>query len=317
MKPSPQAAARLSTADENEVESKSRTFGDPIGVKQKNSVRIMFQNVNGFGYTKKSVKSLGIRDVINDVKVDAMAMAKLNKNWGKMQRANTLPQICKGWFRNSRTVVSYNQHERRRKNCKIHQPGGMAVVLKGDLAIRAGKSHYDESRLGRWASQIIQGKQGIRTRIVSVYVPIVVTLHGHRKVAVQQQRALLSMGIKEHVLSKFWSDFLSQIDLWLGKGGQLIIGGDWNTNVTTKKFLENFKKRNLIPATSSRHGTNLPATHNNGSKPIDEIFVSSTLSIVAAGYLEHGSALSDHRCANYYLGCTKVLLDVGDKNCGY
>ena len=53
MKPSPQAAARLSTADENEVESKSRTFGDPIGVKQKNSVRIMFQNVNGFGYTKK------------------------------------------------------------------------------------------------------------------------------------------------------------------------------------------------------------------------------------------------------------------------
>ena len=82
----------------------------------------MFQNVNGFGYTKNSVKSLGIRDLINDKKVDIMAMAEMNKNWGRMRRPNTLKQICKGWFRHSRTVVSYNQHERKRKRGATKKP---------------------------------------------------------------------------------------------------------------------------------------------------------------------------------------------------
>lgn len=294
MTSSTQQASRQMSADESITKDECRTFGDPIEVKQKNSIRIMFQNVNGFGYTRKNVKSLVIRDLMNDTKVDAMAMAELNKNWGKMQRTNTLPQVCKGWFRQSRTVVSYNQHERKRKNVKIYQPGGTAVVLKGNLAVRAVKSHYDDLRLGRWSSIIIQGTQGIRTRIVSVYVPIVVTQHGHRKVAVQQQRALLSMGVKEHVLNKFWNDFWMQVDTWLDKGEQLIIGGDWNTNVVAPRFLEKFKKRNLVPAISTKHGNQLPAIHNNGSKSIDEIFISDTLTINAAGYLEHGSNLSDH-----------------------
>ena len=291
----PQAADRPSTAKEEIVKEKGRLFGDLIDFKEKGSIRIMFQNVNGFGYTTKSVKSLGIRDMINDKKVDVMAMAELNKNWGKMRRPNTLPQVCKGWFRRCRTVVAYNQHERRKKKGKIHQPGGTAVVSKGDMALRSGKAEYDSLRLGRWSSQVFQGKHGVTTRVVSVYVPILVSTHGHKKVAVQQQKAFLAMGIKDNVITKFWSDLWKQIDGWLGKGEQLIIGGDWNTDVTKEKFLQQFSKRNLIPTTSTRHGKQLPETHNNGSKPIDEIFISSTLQITAAGYLEHGSAMSDHR----------------------
>ena len=291
----PQASDRPSNANEDIVREKGRIFGDLSEFKEKGSIRFMFQNVNGFGYTTKSVKSLGIRDMINNQKVDVMMMAELNKNWGKMSRPNTLPQVCKGWFRRSRVVVAYNQHERRRRNTKIHQPGGTAVVAKADMALRSGKSTYDDLKLGRWSSQIFQGKAGIKTRVVSVYVPILVSSHGHKKVAVQQQRALLSMGLKDNVITKFWSDFWIQVDQWLAQGEQLIIGGDWNQDVTGKKFLKPFLDRNLLPAISSRHGNELPETHNNGTKPIDEIFLSSTLGITAAGYLEHGRALSDHR----------------------
>lgn len=295
MNPTPQATDRPSSADEEIKREKGRIFGDLSNFKEKGSIRIMFQNVNGFGYTPKSVKSLGIRDVMNEQKVDVMLMAELNKNWGKMCRANTLPQICKGWFRKCRVVVAYNQHERRRRNTKIHQPGGTAVVSKGDMALRSGKAMYDNLKLGRWSSQIFQGKAGIKTRIVSVYVPILVSAHGHKKVAVQQQRALLSMGFKDNVITKFWADFWIQVDKWISDGEQLIIGGDWNKNVTNDKFLKPFLDRNLLPAMSTRHGKELPETHNNGSQPIDEIFISSTLGVTAAGYLEHGSALSDHR----------------------
>ena len=57
MNPSNQQASRQEPAEEKKTKNECWTFGDPIGVKQKNSIRIMFQNVNGFGYTKKSVKS--------------------------------------------------------------------------------------------------------------------------------------------------------------------------------------------------------------------------------------------------------------------
>lgn len=110
----------------------------------------------------------------------------------------------------------------------------------------------------------------------------------------QQQHALLAMGIKEHVIAVFWSDFWRQIDSWLESGEQLVVGGDWNRDVTKDKWLKEFTNRNLLPAMSTKHGKHLLETHNNSTVPIDEIFYSSTLHVKQAGYLEHRSSLSDH-----------------------
>ena len=269
------------------------TFGDECVQKENDTIRICFQNINGFGYTQKSVKSNCVKNLIIDKDIDIMAMAEMNLNWGKLARDNTLPQISKKWFERSKTVVAYNQHEKR-KFFK-HQPGGTAIISRGEVSLRVSKVQYDESRMGRWSSQVLEGKRGVCTRVVSVYVPVITSDHGHKKVACQQQRALLSMGIKTNVIAKFWEDFWLQIDAWIEAGEQLIIGGDWNRNVTKERWLDPFKKRNLIPAMVSRHGQSLPETHNNGTVPIDEIFYSSTLKVLKAGYLEHGSSLSDHR----------------------
>ena len=73
-------------------------YGDICKPKHRNTVRIMFQNVNGFGYTPHSVKSNSIRKLIVRTKTDVMAMAEMNINWGKLSRRNTLPQLCKNWF---------------------------------------------------------------------------------------------------------------------------------------------------------------------------------------------------------------------------
>ena len=170
-----------------------------------------------------------------------------------------------------------------------------AVVSKGDISMRVCETSYNKLKLGRWASQLIQGKAGLKTRVVAVYVPILVSQHGHKKVACQQWRVLLKMGIKDNVIEKYWSDFWLQVDKWIEAGEQLIIGGDWNRKVVNPKFLAEFKKRNLIPATFTHHGSNLPATHNNGSFAIDEIFLSSSIHLQSSGYLEHGANLSDHR----------------------
>ena len=290
MSPNNTGTAQLGSKGVNEKDS--CYFGDVCDNKKSNTVRVMFQNINGFGYSHDSVKAQSIRKLMVTSKVDVMALAELNMNWGKLSRAQTLPQICKRWFQSSKATISYNQHERRKKN--KHQPGGTAVISLNDLSLRHHKHDYDTKKLGRWASQAYQGKGGIITRVVSVYVPIIMKTHGHKKVSCQQQRALLHMGVKSHYIKVFFEDFWKQIDVWLEQGDQLIVAGDWNNDIRKKKFLENFTKRNLIPAIHHVHGNELPPTYNEGSKPIDEIFVSTTLKINACGYLPHGSSLGDH-----------------------
>ena len=71
---------------------------------------------------------------------------------------------------------------------------------------------------------------------------------------------------------------------------------DWNVDVRSNVFLQQFQERHLVPAITTKHGReNAPETYNAGTNPIDEIFVSSTLSVSAGGYLEHGSTQGDHR----------------------
>ena len=125
------------------------------------------------------------------------------------------------------------------------------MISRGDISLRHHKHEYDTRKLGRWASQAFQGKNGLVTRFVSVYVPIVARDHGEKKVAIQQQQALLSLGVKEHFLRVFWQDFWEQVDLWLDQEDQLIVSGDWNQDIHIPKFQEPFLKRNLIPAVHS------------------------------------------------------------------
>ena len=46
---------------------------------------------------------------------------------------------------------------------------------------------------------------------------------------------------------------------------------------------------------SQHDRTQARETYNGGKDPIDEIFVSITLDVKKAGYLEHGSSQGDHR----------------------
>ena len=118
--------------------------------------------------------------------------------------------------------------------------------------------------------------------------------HGNKKIFCQQQDALLRLKVPGAVLKVFWADFWKQIDQWLEEWEKLVIGGDWNEEVTKNKFLQPFLDRSLIPAIQHRHGTNLPATYKRGSCPIDKIFCSSTIKITQAGYGVIGDTKGNH-----------------------
>jgi hypothetical protein len=291
MSPNPQGDHRQSP-QEADSGNNSQIFGDKLSKrKKKGSIRVVFQNINGFG-KKKSSKLISIKDFMIRRNVDIMCMAEMNKNWDVIGRRKALPQIAKRWFAQSRAITAHNVHDRDRSE---YQPGGTGIISKGEVSLHHQKEERDTRWLGRWTSQKFQGKDSISTRVVLVYAPNKTKDFDPRRVFYQQQAVLLSLQISEGVQSIFWNDFWQQVGVWLAEGDQLVISGDWNEDICQKSFLEEFEKRNLLPAIFTSHGPDLPETYNNGSKPIDEIFVSSSLSVKKCGYLEHRETLGDHR----------------------
>ena len=295
MSTTPHPAMNWQHLQDGEVqEINSQEFGDSLSNSNKSNqvIRYSFQNVRGFGTDHEHIRAVAIKNFMETNKIDIMGMVEVNVNWKNLRRKNTLEQIGRKWFEHTRTMASYNSHNRERG---YSLPGGVASITSGPLALRALERQHDERQLGRWGSQKFQGKQGITIRFVSVYVPNVAQDHGKKRIFCQQQDVLLRLKIAGSVLTTFWKDFWNQVDEWLEQGEQLVIGGDWNERVTKDKFLKPFLDRNLLPAIQQKHGKNLPPTYNRGRKPIDEIFCSSTLHIVSAGYSEFGSTKGDHR----------------------
>ena len=80
-------------------------------------------------------------------------------------------------------------------------------------------------------------------------------------------------------MTVFWKDFWEEIDRWIEDGEQLIIGGDWNSDVRKESNITNFRTRELIPANIKKHGIEGPQTYNGGTVPIDEIFTSQVIKV--------------------------------------
>jgi exonuclease III len=267
-------------------------WGDKISKNKNKLIRITFQNIRGFGTTKDSVQSESIREFIEEYNIDIYMMAEVNVNWRIVGKRNSIWDISRRWFERQKVSAAYNQRDR---SCNKYQPGGTAIISRDEVSLRAINIGQDLKRLGRWTWTLFKGKDEKRTRVVSVYVPCLAQTFGCRKVYCQQQKALLHMGCNESVIQVFWNDFWEQIDTWRESGDQLIIGGDWNTDVRNENFLRQFRSRNLIASITDRHGPKGPETYSGGSKPIDEIFCSSSLRVMSAGYLAHGQATGDHR----------------------
>ena len=276
-------------------------WGEQLSKKSDHNIRLIFQNIRGFGTEKEDSKAEHIRQFINEHEVDIMAMSEMNVNWRLVGKKNTMEDITQSWFEHQRVTTAYNQKDR---TCDKYQPGGTSLISRGEMALRVMGSGEDTRKIGRWSWQLLRGKDNIKLRIISVYFPCTTRSEGFKTVVLQQQKALLQQNQKGSVYENFWKDLWKEVDRWVEDGEQIVIGGDWNIDVRKSLFQSEFRKRNLIPAIIDKHGNQAPATYNRGRNPIDEIFVSSTLKVAGCGYLEHGQGLADHR--PIWIDITKV-----------
>lgn len=272
------------------------THGDNLKKKKKNNkIRIAFQNINGLMIEDETVdKRELIKEFINKYNIDFFGIAEVNVNWKLVKRNDSLESLTKEWFENSRVVTAHNTFTRTKTR---YQPGGVAMIAAGDLSLKVQKCTKDSRSMGRWCSMPLQGKNGTIVRVMSVYVtnpPSDKKDHGNKKVFSQQKATLLQQKSTQPVMKVYWSDFWREIDSYIEAGEKLVICGDWNNDLRDTEFLKPFQDRQLVPVSTTRH-PNAPATFSDGSYPIDDIFVSSSLEVTACGFLEHGRNNGDHR----------------------
>ena len=76
----------------------------------------------------------------------------------------------------------------------------------------------------------------------------------------------------------------------------IIVMGDFNidTGMNREKLVATMKKYNIINAIQERYGK-VPATRIDGSKPLDAMFCSRGIAVVAGGCRPGNLALSDHK----------------------
>ena len=67
------------------------TWGNKIGKKYDDTIRIAFQNINGFGYKKEErYRGTLIREFMTQFNIDIMGMAEINANWKRIQKKENI-----------------------------------------------------------------------------------------------------------------------------------------------------------------------------------------------------------------------------------
>ena len=158
---SSEAAAMNRCQRQQETETENhRIWGDVLEKKSKHSIRVLFQNVNGFGWKKEDeTRTKSLYDLMSNTNADMFAMAETNVDWRKCPKKFTIWDKTKEWFENTSTVASNNQNDRHKTP---YQPGGTAIVSQGDMALRQMGRDFDTHRLGRWCSTLYRGKDNIK-----------------------------------------------------------------------------------------------------------------------------------------------------------
>ena len=146
---------------------------------------------------------------------------------------------------------------------------------------------------------VLQGADGIRTRVLCGYNPCHSTKKATRS-SYQQQRRYFIMKEKYCTCprTRFKNDLLAQLSKWREQGDRLIVCMDVNEDIYRKsigKALTMSEDIQMIEAVGNYTGKKIGATFFRGTKPIDGVWVTSDVVIIGACVIPAGYGIGDHR----------------------
>jgi endonuclease/exonuclease/phosphatase family metal-dependent hydrolase len=260
----------------------NRRWGDNLNKKQSSTIRIGFNNINGFKSEINNVNNHDIRSFISKYEFDIFGMSEVNLHWKNCCHHWT--ECTRGWFHRLHTSVAYFKAFPTRASFQV---GGVMQFIMGSTTSRVSKAGKDV--LGRWAWHTLRGKNNRQLRVISAYRPVRNESNAG-SVWNQQQFYADLMNIKLNPHESWIADVSSEIRCWMAAGDSIIMMVDLNDDVMSSQVANTLRRLGLHEIVSKTHG-NITNTHQRGSRPIDGIFVSGEICATACGYIE---SPSDH-----------------------
>ena len=279
-------------------------FGDNHLVRAQGSARLVFQNINTIPDEADDPKQEQLNNWIRSERVDFLLLAELNRYWPAVtptkrwrERVSTMARKDAGFH----SAVAFNTFQPRPTH-STSQFGGCSTSVLNEASHRVTSSGADE--LGRWSWIRLQGRtrdKGHRDLVViSAYRPNPPS-DGHRTVWFQHKAHFSRTNRDADPREAFIKDLSAAVNSWRDAGCSIVLGMDANDDLskfTAKSVRYQMSEIGLQEAILSKHPGSHQATYQRNVRgyPIDGIFVTPDVPIVAAGYYpfdEHVS--SDHR----------------------
>jgi hypothetical protein len=157
----------LQTQEKHRLHNTDR-FGDEISTKQKDTLRIAFQNIGGFLLNRTDIKEENLRSGINSWNFDIFGLVETNIDWRRQSENNNLWHRTREWWEHLHISHSHNTTF---PPIEDKQFGGTALFTINDSAHRVTEKGKDNSNLGRWSWTKLQGKNGYNLTVLAAYRP--------------------------------------------------------------------------------------------------------------------------------------------------
>ena len=282
-----QANTITSGVDHSQVLAEQQ--GDIINNKLDKVFRIGVININGLTHTARNPKNRHIKNVLDTYQFDHFGMAETNCNWSKMDDEDRWYNRAKSMWKKSKSVVANNTRD---ISNDTKQPGGVLSITIGN-AVSSITASGKDSILGRWAWVTYKGKHDIHTTIITGYRPCK-NLKDDNSTYNQHIRYLSVQNIQECPRKLWLTDMKRLVQQKIEEGHQVILLADINEDVKSNNIKNWAAETGIEEIVSTTTELTVP-TSQQGSKPIDGIFVSPSLIHQQAGYFPFGTIQSDHR----------------------
>jgi len=285
----------VSTLDDDEF------YGDNPGSKRSHTDRIFGGNVSNFKvHLHGNEDTQAHFQTLQDWQADVALIVEVGLDPRLLSSEDTIYErnrLCK--VQPIKTTYAYNQTQ---APVDKRLWGGTAVTTLGHTVTRCIGTSIDPEGLGRWSCQLLRGKKGTVTRLVSLYMPCVNT-KTTGTVYIQQQEYYRTQGTDRNPIEALIEDLHEALTSWIDNGEQIILYADANSDVRCDPLARMLQQHGLEEQITLRHGPRRPPPNtqieNTKGTPIDGIWTNFCHGELRCGYLGFGEGFldTDHRQA--------------------
>ena len=289
----------MSSFTKNNKNAFPTIFGDTMIGKENGVCRIVSQNIGCLGvqyFANNKIRTA--KEWLFNNHVDVCGWQEIGLANHKFQRHERLNERMRDPRRRAmRISTGTNIHDDIGK----FQWGGTAIMSFDLMANMTKSTGVDDSGLGRWSWMLLEGHRQKYVRIVSAYNPCRTQTNQVYTVYSQHKRYFLNQQKDVCPRLQFRKDLCAFLTQCIEKNEQIVLLIDCNENLAKLQELQRHLTSAPLFLTDPirekyYNGGALPPTQENGSYPIDGIFVTDGLvDIVKGGWLKFGDGIGDHR----------------------